>query len=58
MKTRNKITSYLLIALLCLSAFSCKKDFNEVNTDPIGRSTTTAGQLLAPALVNVLSTNM
>ena len=58
MKTKNKITSYLFIALLCLSAFSCKKDFNEVNTDPIGRSTTTAGQLLAPALVNVLSTNM
>ncbi|MFD2287517.1 SusD/RagB family nutrient-binding outer membrane lipoprotein [Pedobacter petrophilus] len=58
MKTKNKITSYILLTVLCLSAFSCKKDFNEVNTDPIGRSTTTAGQLLAPALVNVLSTNM
>ncbi|MCX2430250.1 SusD/RagB family nutrient-binding outer membrane lipoprotein [Pedobacter sp. GR22-10] len=58
MKTKNKITSYILLSALCLSALSCKKDFNEVNTDPIGRTNTTAGQLLAPALVNVLSTNM
>ncbi|MFC3563371.1 SusD/RagB family nutrient-binding outer membrane lipoprotein [Pedobacter jamesrossensis] len=58
MKTINKITNYILLGVVSLSTFSCKKDFNEVNTDPIGRSTVTASQLLAPALVNVLSANM
>ncbi|SKB44429.1 SusD/RagB family nutrient-binding outer membrane lipoprotein [Daejeonella lutea] len=36
---------------------SCK-DFTEVNTDPIGNKSTTPAQLLAPALVNLLSVNM
>jgi hypothetical protein len=58
MKTINKITNYILLGVVSLSTFSCKKDFNEVNTDPIGKSTVSASQLLAPALVNVLSANM
>ena len=58
MKNIKKITSYTLLFVTAISFFSCKKDFNEVNTDPIGKSTTTANQLLAPALVNVLYANM
>lgn len=58
MKTINKITNYILLGIVSLSTFSCKKDFNEVNTDPIGKSSVSASQLLAPALVNVLSANM
>ncbi|WP_443946695.1 SusD/RagB family nutrient-binding outer membrane lipoprotein [Pedobacter sp. AW1-32] len=58
MKKRYKITSYIVLTLLCASILSCKKDFNEVNTDPIGKSSVSAEQLLAPALVNVLSANM
>lgn len=58
MRTVNKITSYILLTAVSTLAFSCKKDFNEVNTDPIGKSSVAANQLLAPALVNVLSANM
>lgn len=58
MKNIKNITSYILLFIIGTSIFSCKKDFNKVNTDPIGKSTTTANQLLAPALVNVLSANM
>ncbi|MCZ4243807.1 SusD/RagB family nutrient-binding outer membrane lipoprotein [Pedobacter punctiformis] len=58
MKTTNKIINYILLSALCISTFSCKKGFNEVNTDPIGKSKVTANQLLAPALVNILSANM
>jgi hypothetical protein len=57
MKSFKKITSYILLSALT-TLLSCKKDFNEVNTDPIGKSSTTANQLLAPALVNILSANM
>jgi len=57
MKSFKKITSYILLAALT-TLMSCKKDFIKVNTDPIGQSTTTANQLLAPALVNVLQANM
>lgn len=58
MKMINKRTIYILLAVVSLFAFSCKKDFNEVNTDPIGKSAVSASQLLAPALVDVLSANM
>lgn len=58
MKKINHLNSYALLFVCCISFFSCTKDFNEVNTDPIGKSTTTANQLLAPALVNVLSANV
>lgn len=58
MKKNKNIIIYSLITVLGLSTFSCTKDFNEVNTDPIGERSVEARQLLAPALVNVLYTNM
>lgn len=54
---KNKII-YTLVVALSVSAFSCTKDFNEVNTDPIGERNVEARQLLAPALTNVLYSNM
>lgn len=50
--------SYILLLAFGIVLSSCDKDFQEINTDPIGKGTTTANQLLAPALVNVLSANM
>lgn len=58
MKKNKNTLIYILLAALGLSNFSCTKDFKEVNTDPIGKSKVLANQLLAPALVNVLSANM
>jgi len=58
MKKNNKTIIYILLAIFSLSAVSCTKDFTEVNTDPIGNGTAEAHQLLTPALVNVLNTNM
>jgi hypothetical protein len=57
MNSFKKITSYILLSALT-TLVSCKKDFNAINTDPIGKSATTPNQLLAPALVNVLQANM
>jgi len=37
---------------------SCKKDFTEINTDPINSPTSTPAQLLAPALVNTVGAGM
>lgn len=54
----NKNIIYLLLTILSLSTVSCTKDFTDVNTDPIGRRTAEAHQLLTPALVNVLNANM
>ena len=56
-KNKNTIVSVIL-TVLCISTLSCTKDFTEVNTNPIGKKTSEAHQLLAPALVNILSTNM
>ncbi len=58
MKLFKKTTSYILLSVLTSLSVSCKKDFDEVNTDPIGKSATSANQLLTPALVNVLQANM
>ncbi|MEJ2882873.1 SusD/RagB family nutrient-binding outer membrane lipoprotein [Pedobacter sp. GR22-6] len=58
MKNNKNTIVYILLTVLGLSALSCTKDFTEVNTDPIGERSTEAHQLLAPALVNILSTNM
>jgi hypothetical protein len=56
---RNKITyKVALLLAVTITLSSCDKNFSDINTDPIGDSTTTANQLLAPALVNVLSANM
>lgn len=46
------------IALVVGSLLSSCEDFTEINTDPIGNKTTTPAKLLAPSLVNLLSTNM
>ena len=56
-KNRKNII-YILLATLSLSTFSCTKDFNEVNTDPLGKTTVAPEQLLAPTLVNIMRTNM
>ncbi|WP_276089756.1 SusD/RagB family nutrient-binding outer membrane lipoprotein [Pedobacter sp. JY14-1] len=56
-KIRNTV-AYTFLAIAGLLTASCTKDFTEINTDPIGKSSTNANQLLAPALVNVLSTNL
>jgi hypothetical protein len=57
MKNFNvKITCLLMLAVGILP--SCKKGFDKVNTDPIGVTSVSASQLLAPAVVNVLSANM
>ncbi|TZF82225.1 SusD/RagB family nutrient-binding outer membrane lipoprotein [Pedobacter sp. BS3] len=58
MKTNSKIQSYILLLVLGLSTFSCKKDFIKVNTDPLGQRTVAAHQLMASSLVNILTTNM
>lgn len=58
MKRNIKRITYILLAGLALSNYSCTKDFIEVNTDPLGDSTVEAHQLMAPALVNLMSTNM
>jgi hypothetical protein len=52
----KKIIFALLFAALGLS--SCKKGFEELNTDPNGTPNALPQQLLAPALVNTVSTNM
>jgi len=58
MKNNKNTIIYFLLTLVCLSTFSCKKDFNETNIDPIGKRVVEAHQLMASSLVNVLSTNM
>lgn len=50
------ITSLILAGSIMLS--SCTKDFTEINTDPNGTPTALPQQLLAPALVGVLSNTM
>lgn len=58
MKTMN-IKNSLFVLLACsITLSSCDKNFEKINVDPIGKGTTTPNQLLAPALVNVLSANL
>jgi hypothetical protein len=56
-KLRNKI-HYTFLLAISATLFSCQKDFSKINTDPIGVGEVTADKLLAPALTNVLSTNL
>lgn len=58
MKKLKNITSYTLLLAISVSLFSCQKDFSEINTDPIGVGTVTPDRLLAPALTNVMGTNL
>lgn len=48
----------LYIACMALTAlptfYACKKDFNELNTDPINILETTPDKLLAPTLINAI----
>lgn len=46
------------LGLSVIMLASCEKDFKEINTDPINVTTALPQQLLAPALVNVVSVNM
>ena len=58
MKRINIKISFIVLLAFSITLPSCDKNFQEINTDPIGERTTTANQLLAPALVNVLAANM
>lgn len=45
--------------MICMAILpSCKNGFEEINTDPNGAPDALPAQLLAPALVNVMATNM
>ncbi|MFD0941251.1 SusD/RagB family nutrient-binding outer membrane lipoprotein [Pedobacter boryungensis] len=58
MKKNKNIIIYTILVGFGLSILSCTKDFNEVNTDPLGKTEVNADQLLAPTLVNLMTTNM
>lgn len=58
MKTMKIKNSLFVLLALSITLSSCDRNFEEINTDPIGKGTTTPNQLLAPALVNVLTANM
>lgn len=51
---------YILVALagLCTATVSCKKNFQEINTDPNTSDFALPQTLLAPAITNVVSANM
>ncbi|MEZ2335378.1 SusD/RagB family nutrient-binding outer membrane lipoprotein [Mucilaginibacter sp. RCC_168] len=56
-----KTNIYKIIGVVMLFAIilpSCKKDFEKINTDPNTSPTASPKQLLAPALVSVLTANM
>jgi hypothetical protein len=56
-----KTKVYILISVLMMATLvlpSCTKDFQKINTDPINTPDALPQQLLAPALVNVLTANM
>jgi len=57
MKNNSKIIIYSILAIIALNT-SCTKDFNEVNTDPIGKSDVEAHQLMTFPLVNILNANL
>lgn len=58
MRRNKNIIAYILLATMAVSATSCTKDFVKTNIDPIGKGKVEANQLLAPALVNVMSANL
>lgn len=58
MKIIKNTIAYTLLGVLITSSFSCTKDFNKVNTDPVGQRNVAAHQLMASSLVNVVSTNL
>jgi len=58
MKNYKIKTIHILLIGLGFTIFSCTKDFNAVNTDPLGKREVEAHQLMAQPLVNVLSANL
>lgn len=58
MKKNNNIIRYAFLLSIGMTFISCKKDFDKINTDPIGVPSVTADKLLAPTLTNVLSANL
>ncbi|MCD0488159.1 SusD/RagB family nutrient-binding outer membrane lipoprotein [Pedobacter sp. MC2016-14] len=58
MKTNRNTFLHTLLIVFGLSTLSCTKDFTEINIDPVGKKSSEAHQLLAPALVNILNANM
>jgi hypothetical protein len=58
MMKKNRIQTLLILVVLAVVMPSCKKGFEEVNTDPNGTPNALPQQLLAPALVNTVSVNM
>ena len=58
MKKNKNTIIYALIALLGSTVFSCKTDFIDVNTDPIGSATAQPHKLMINSLVNIMGTNM
>jgi len=52
----NKISFFTVLCSLLLA--SCKKDFQEINTDPNNTPVALPQQLMAPALVSTLTYNM
>lgn len=58
MKKQKIIIGGLLVVFLLGSLSSCKKNFDEINTDPINYYSTTPDKLLAPALINSLRAGM
>jgi hypothetical protein len=58
MKNIKTKISYIVLLAISITLSSCDKNFEEINTDPIGKGTTTPNQLLAPSIVNVLTANM
>lgn len=51
-------TIYLIIVLVCISASSCKKGFEDMNTNPNTSDHALPQALLAPAIASVVSANM
>lgn len=51
---RNQLFIACMVLMAVPALYSCKKDFEELNTDPINHLSTTSDKLLAPALVNSL----
>ncbi|RRN77317.1 SusD/RagB family nutrient-binding outer membrane lipoprotein, partial [Pseudoxanthomonas sp. SGD-10] len=55
---KNRFKTLGVACLLAVLTVSCKKDFEEINTDPVNTPNALPEQLLAPALVSTVNANM
>ncbi|MBO9205391.1 MULTISPECIES: SusD/RagB family nutrient-binding outer membrane lipoprotein [Niastella] len=55
---RKQLIIVCMVLMALPTLYSCKKDFDKLNTDPINALGTTADKLLAPALVNTITAGM